>query len=99
MKYIKEFNNFDIKQVKKFIVSLDANNYFIDQMVGVSGDTLLLKNYCIYDANKKDFEKNIRKMTIQINIRFLKHVIYSASNYEDCYNYLKIIIDADKYNI
>jgi len=99
MKYIKDFNKFDINQLKRFIVSLDNNIYFIDQMIGASGNTVMLKNYSTYYIGIKEFEKYENTMNIEINIKYLDNVVYSASNYDDCYNYLKMIIDSDKYNI
>ena len=111
MKYIKTYEKLinDLSKLKKYIVvalttSDSETDYFIDTIINISSnDVTYTMLYHYQEYNKKLIpvtgdEGNIVKSTAKIN-NYLKRVIFSSDNLDDCLDFINMREQTTKYNL
>jgi len=101
MEHLKTFEKYEHLKNGEYIVTYVKylNKYFIDKISFINDDTsLVLTNYYSWNKNKSTIEK-LDYHNETMSIKYLDNVVYSSNIIEDCYEYLKLLINTQKYNI
>lgn len=99
MKYIKNFEEIKYKN-NDFVVSFSNPFYYIDK-ISYENDNIYFTNYATFNVVEPDEKIVIPKIKYKskLNKKYINKILYSADNFQDCYNYLETIISVQKYNL
>lgn len=111
MKYIKKYESFENTQIKEYIIAKsklnDEYDYFLIHVIGADEDFITYDKYAIIDKMKltdnikeqieehyEDWSKSDNKVELDNLIIF-----FQADKEEECYDTIKTILSAKKYNL
>lgn len=109
MKFIKSYESFDISQLKKYAIwkwnnykDKTFNGYDIIEIVDTTennDDIVWCKDIYTYNETEKLIFINSSKQSSFSLELYSDCIIYVSDNLNDCLEYLKIIIESEKYNL
>lgn len=99
MKYIKDYNSYNIDNIKKYVLSKEDNVYYLDEIVGIKKLEVEVEAINLYSYNEDTDELVEENRKSNFHFGYLKKVFYTSDSLKDCLDILEAQKNVKKFNI